>query len=86
MPAVIPTEIKNSVVQDWFAGLSRRPNALKHNVSEGSVDNFVKGWKLQHGPEGESERLRALGVAISKRGVSIQQCADGHRVATIMRN
>ena len=45
MPASIPTEIKESVVQSWFCGLSRRPNAIKHNVSEGSVDNFVKDWQ-----------------------------------------
>ena len=86
MPAVIPREIKDSVVQGWLAGLSRRPNAMKNSVSEGSVDNFVKGWTLQHGADGEYERLRALGVAISKSGLSIQQCADGHRVAMIMRN
>lgn len=86
MPAVIPTEIKDSAVQGWLAGLSRRPNAMKHQVSEGSVDNFVKGWKLQHGPDGEYERLRALGIAISKSGLSIQQCADGHRVAMNMKN
>jgi hypothetical protein len=86
MPAVIPTEIKNSVVQSSLCGLSRRPNAIKHNVSEGSVDNFVKEWRLHHGPEGQYERLRALAVAISKTGLSVQDCAEGHRVAMIMKN
>jgi len=42
MPAVIPREIKDSVVQGWLAGLARRPNAMKHGVSEGSLDNFVE--------------------------------------------
>src|ERR687892_2687492 len=86
MPAVIPTEIKNSVVQSSLCGLSRRPNAIKHNVSEGSVDNFVKEWRLHHGPERQYERLRALAVAISKTGLSVQDCAEGHRVAMIMKN
>ena len=86
MPAAVPTEIKNSVVQSSLCGLSRRPNAIKHNVSEGSVDNFVNEWKLQHGPEGQYERLRALAVAISKTGLSVQDCAEGHRVAMIMKN
>jgi len=86
MPAAVPTEIKNSVVQGSLCGLSRRLNALKHNVSEGSVDNFVKEWKLQNGPDGQYERLRALAVAISKTGLSVQDCAEGHRVAMIMKN
>ena len=72
--------------KDSLCGLSRRPNAIKHNVSEGSVDNFVKEWKHQHGPEGSTERLRALAVAISKTGLSVQDCAEGHRVAMIMKN
>jgi hypothetical protein len=86
MPAAVPMDIKNSVVQYSLCGLSRRPNAIKHNVSEGSVDNFVKEWKLQHGPEGQYERLRALAVALSKTGLSVQDCAEGHRVAVIMKN
>jgi len=86
MPASIPTEIKESVVQNWFCGLSRRPNAIKHNVSEGSVDNFVKDWKYQRGPDGEYERLRALAVATSKSGLSVQDCAQGHRIVMIMKN
>ncbi len=86
MPAAVPMDIKNSVVQYSLCGLSRRPNAIKHNVSEGSVDNFVKEWKLQHGPEGQYERLRALAVALSKTGLSVQDCAEGHRVAMIMKN
>jgi hypothetical protein len=86
MPAAVPREIKNSVVLSSLCGLSRRPNAIKHNVSEGSVDNFVKEWSLQHGPEGQYERLRALAVAISKTGFSVQDCAEGHRVAIIMEN
>ena len=32
------------------------------------------------------ERLRALAVAISKTGLSVQDCAEGHRVAMIMKN
>jgi hypothetical protein len=86
MPASIPTEIQDSVVQSWFCGLSRRPNAVKHNVSEGSVDNFVKDWKYRHGPDGEYERLRALAVATSKSGLSVQDCAQGHRIVMIMKN
>ena len=86
MPARIPTEIKDSVVQSWLCGLTRRPNAVKHGVSEGSVDNFVNGWMVQRGPDGEYERVRALAIAFSKTGLSVQQCADGHRVAMIMKN
>jgi hypothetical protein len=86
MPAVIPRETKDSVVQSWLCALSRRPNAIKHRVSEGSVDNYIKEWKHKNGPEEELDRLRALAVSISKTGLSIQQCADGHRVATMMRN
>src|SRR5918994_1070407 len=86
MPARIPTEIKDSVVQSWLCGLTRRPNAKKHGVSEGSVDNCVNGWTVQHGPDGEYDRVRALAVAISKTGLSIQECAEGHRVAMIMKN
>jgi hypothetical protein len=40
MPAIIPKEIKDNVAQDWFAGISRRQNAIKHKVGEGSVDNL----------------------------------------------
>ena len=86
MPASIPTEIKDSVVQSWLCGLTRRPNAIKHGVGEGSVDNFVNGWMIQRGPDGEYDRVRALAIAFSKTGLSVQQCADGHRVAMIMRN
>jgi hypothetical protein len=86
MPASIPAETRESVVQSWLCGLSRRPNARRHNVSEGSVDNFVMGWKHLRGPDGEYERLRALAVAISKSGLSVQDCAQGHRIILIMKN
>ena len=44
MPAVVPRNIKDSVIEGWLCGLSRRQNAIRNRVAEGSVDNFVKEW------------------------------------------
>ena len=73
MPARIPTELKDSVVQSRLCGLTLRPNTKRHGVSEGSVDNFVNEWMIKRGPDGEYDRVRALAIAMLKTGLSILQ-------------
>lgn len=85
MPTVIPQIVKDEVFQSWLSGSFRRQNATKHGVSEGTVSNVVTERKLQHGSD-KLDLARALSIAMSRSGLSIGECAVGHRVAMIMRH
>lgn len=85
MPARIPQTIRDNVFQSWLAGASFRAIAIKQRISEGSVDNIVCEKKKEHGSD-QINIYRELGVAMSKSGLSVQECADGHRVAMFLRN
>jgi hypothetical protein len=86
MPLIIPEIIKDAVLQDWLSGSTRNAIATKNNVSEGSVSNIVaeKKKKLQYDSD-KLEALRDLSIAISRSGLSIQDCTAGHRIAMLLR-
>lgn len=86
MPATIPEIVNDEVFQSWLSGLFRKAIATKHHESEGTVSNIIaeKKMKYQYGSE-QLESLRDLSVAMNMSGISIQECADGHRVAMLMR-
>ena len=85
MPARVPQIIKEEVFQSWLGGSFRRQTAAKCGVSEGSVSNILAEKKLEFGSD-QLNSLRDLSIAMSRSGLSVQQCADGHRVAMTMRN
>jgi hypothetical protein len=86
MPLIIPEVIKNTVFQDWLSGSSRKTIATKHHVSEGSVSNIVAEQKKKFQYDSDKlEELRDLSIALSRSGISIQDCTDGHRVAMLLR-
>ena len=86
MPATIPEIVNDEVFQSWLSGLFRRAIAIKHHISEGTVSNIIaeRKKKFQYGSE-QLEPLRALSVAMNRSGISIQECADGHRVTMLLR-
>jgi hypothetical protein len=83
MPLIIPEIIKDAVLQDWLSGSTRKAIATKHDVSEGSVSNIVAEKKKYDSDK--LEALRDLSIAISRSGLSIQDCTVGHRVAMLLR-
>jgi hypothetical protein len=86
MPATVPQVVKDAVFQTWLSGLFRKAIATKHHVSESTVSNIIaeKKEKLQQGLD-QLELVRDLSVAMKRSGLSIQECADGHRVTMLMR-
>lgn len=84
MPARIPQVIKNSVINDWLLGEPTRTIAINNGISEGSVVNIVNDYKKMIGPA-LAELLRSLAVAMSKTGITADQCAQTHRLIMIMK-
>jgi hypothetical protein len=85
VPAKIPDVIRDDVLQSWLGGASFRAVAIKQGISEASVSNIISEKKKQHGSD-QMNFYRELGVAMSKSGVTVQQCAEGYRVAMLLRN
>lgn len=84
MPLKIPEVVKNEIILSLFSGSFRKEIATKHHVSEGLVSNIMAEWKSKYGSE-QLDTLRTLSIAMRRSGLSVQQCADGHRVAMLMR-
>jgi hypothetical protein len=84
MPARIPDSIREGVIQSWLEGLSFRTISARHALSEGSVCNIVTEEKNRYG-SAQLDFYRDLGIAMHKSGLTVQQCADGHRTAQMMK-
>jgi hypothetical protein len=84
MPARIPDSVREGVIQSWLDGLSFDSISIRHAISEGSVCNIVAEKKHQYGSD-ELDFYRDLGIAMNRSGLTVQQCADGHRISMMMR-
>jgi hypothetical protein len=84
MPARIPDLTRRGVVGSYLSVDPRRVTATKHGISEGAVSNIVEQWRRQEGPQ-LANILRDLSVTLSKSGITPSQCAQGHRLAMIMK-
>jgi hypothetical protein len=76
--------LEASVIRDYLKGNTRKQIAMDNSTSTGNVSNITNEWKKRIGkPEAESIREFAKLVKDSK--ISIGQCAEGFRIANLMR-
>lgn len=58
--------------------------AKETSLSNGSVCNVVKHWKGSPGNAG-IEEIREFAIIVNKSGMTIQECAQGFRIAQILK-
>lgn len=76
---------RTEVMQKWFQGHSRNKVAAICGISPGAVSGIINDWKRSFGV-GPIEQLRDLATTIARNGISITQCAQGYRIAIMLRN
>jgi hypothetical protein len=80
----ISENIRQTVILLWIECKSRKDIAVTCGVSEGTVSNIVADWGQKLG-DGDAEGLRELGSNLKRFGIDAAQCAQGFRIAMIMR-
>ena len=84
MPARISDGIRERIYDSWVAGGNRYKVAIENGVSESTVTNILRDYRNSEGSH-SAEQTRRLSKALSKTGISPDQCAQGHRLLMIMR-
>ena len=80
--AASPT--KALVIQGYLNGKTRDLISKEIGISTGGVSNTIKEWKREiKAPE--IEALRDFAITVKKSGLTMQQCAQGHRMAQLMK-
>ncbi len=78
----LPT--KALVIQGYLNGKTRDSISKEIGISAGGVSNTIKEWKREIRIP-EIEALRDFTITVKKSGLSIQQCAQGYRMAQLMK-
>jgi hypothetical protein len=81
IPALPP---KTLVIQGYLNGKTRDSISKEIGISTGGVSNTIREWKRGIKVP-EIEALRDFTITIKKSGLSIQQCAQGYRMAQLMK-
>ena len=72
------------VIQKYLNGKTLDQIAKETSLSKGTVYNLVKRWKDKLGSIG-IEEIREFATIVSKSGLTIQECAQGFRIAQILK-
>ena len=72
------------VIQKYLNGKTLDQIAKETGLSKGTVYNLVKRWKDKLGSIG-IEEIREFATIVSKSGMTIQECAQGFRIAQILK-
>ena len=73
------------MIQGYLNGKTRDLISKEIGISAGGVSNTIREWKRMIGIP-EIEALRDVIITIKKSGLSIQQCAQGFRMAQLMKD
>ena len=77
--------IHSKVVSSFLNGKQGDINAKELCISTGKVSAIIKEWKKRIDAP-DIDELRDLAVIIRKSGMTIEQCAMGHRIICILKN
>lgn len=77
--------IHSKVVSSFLNGKQGDINAKELCISTGKVSAIIKEWKKRIDAP-DIDELRELAVIIRKSGMTIEQCAMGHRIICILKN
>ena len=72
------------MIQGYLNGKTRDSISKEIGISTGGVSNTIKEWKREIRVP-EIEALRDFAITVKKSGLSMQQCAQGHRMAQLMK-
>ena len=72
------------VIQKYLNGKTLDQIVKETNLSKGTVYNLVKRWKDNLESTG-IEEIREFAIVVNKSGLTIQECAQGFRIAQILR-
>ena len=72
------------VIQKYLNGKTLDQIAKETGLSKGTVYNLVKRWKDKLGSSGVEE-IREFVSIMSKSGLTVQGCAQGFRIAQILK-
>ena len=72
------------VIQKYFDAKTLDQIAVETNLSKGTVYNLIKRWKDNLGSAG-IEEIREFAIIVRKSGMTIQECAQGFRIAQILK-
>ena len=72
------------VIQKYLHGKTLDQIVKETNLSKGTVYNLVKRWKDNLESTG-IEEIREFAIVVNKSGLTIQECAQGCRIAQILR-
>ncbi len=84
MKARISSFTNDIVIQSYLNGKTLDQIAKETGISKGTVYNLVKLWKDKLGSIG-IEEIREFAIIVSKSGLTIQECAQGFRIAQILK-
>jgi DNA-binding NarL/FixJ family response regulator len=75
---------RQTVIQLWVEGNSRKDIALISGVSEGTVSNIIAEWRQKLG-DGDAEAIRELAINMKKLRIDAAQCAEGLWISSTMK-
>lgn len=84
MKARISSFTNDIVIQSYLNGKTLDQIAKETGISKGTVYNLVKLWKDKLGSIG-IEEIREFAIIVSRSGLTIQECAQGFRIAQILK-
>ena len=84
VPAATASPTKALVIQGYLNGKTRDLISKEIGISAGGVSNTIKEWKREISVP-EIEALRDFAITVKKSGLTMQQCAQGHRMAQLMK-
>lgn len=81
----ISDSLRSEVIQRWIKGESRNKIAAICRISQGAVSGIIDEWKRSVGVT-LAEQQRDLFTAMNRQGISVVECAQGFRIAKILKN
>lgn len=81
----ISDTLRSEVKQRWIKGESRNKIAAICGISQGAVSGIIDEWKRSVGVT-LAEQQRDLFTAMNRQGISVVECAQGFRIAKILKN
>lgn len=84
LPARLPDTLKTAVIQKWLEGLPRDRIARECGISTGATTGIIVNWKKCGTGIEQGDQHRDLALGLKKSGISVSQCADGHRIRQML--
>jgi hypothetical protein len=86
MPAQIPRQIKNAVIQRWLSGISREKIAKEFTIGAGTVSNIVSSARGQSGYfHDDFDLIRETALMMKREGLTIDNLVSIARLEGFLK-